>query len=320
MKKKIITLVVFIIVIITGYIIYDNFYPYDLEYKKELLKSSANPEYTLKNMKLIMGEKELTKVIKRYDKHPEKYMSDINEKGDKKGIQNLTYRAGLHSHTVFSDGSLTPEETLNQAAEYADKVKEKYPFEKYPMIIAITDHYNTKGCIEAIDVLQKNPEKYKNIRFVIGMESSVNVKVPSQRESKPLHVLAWCVNPYEWPFKDLEFNGWHKIGKGYEYLVYLDDYKLFIERINSLKFGISAIAHPLRYFDHDSTTDSVINELFDEYSELKTNKPKFTEGYYQPYRFDIDENLYKRTAEAAKKKGIYRTGSQDTHGRSIFAN
>lgn len=321
MKKKIITIIVAVLILFGGYKYAYAYFPHDTEYKKELLKSSGHSEYTLKNMKPIMGEHELTYVIKKYDKHPEKYMTDLNEKGDQKGVENLTYRAGLHSHTTFSDGTLTPEETLFQAAEYADKVKSKHPFEQYPMIIAITDHFNTQGCVEAIDVLQKHPEKFKNVRFVIGMETSVRVKVPSQSEERDLHVLAWCINPYEWPFKDMVYGDAHE-NWGVEYygLVFLNDYKDYIKRINSFKYGLTSIAHPLRYFDKDDTTDKVIEELFEEYKNLKTTKPLFTEGYYQPYRFDVDSGLYDRTAEKAKEKGIYRTGSQDTHGPSIFSN
>jgi predicted metal-dependent phosphoesterase TrpH len=248
-------------------------------------------------------------------------MSDIEENGDQKGIENLTYRAGLHSHTTFSDGKLTPEDTLNQAAEYADKVKSKHPFEPYPMIIAITDHFNTQGTVEAIDLIQKNPKKYKNIKFVIGMETSVNVHMPSQKEGKDLHMLVWCVNPYEWPFKDMNYQeATENWGEEYKNLVFLSDYKDFVKRIQSLKYGLVAIAHPLRYFDKDETIDKVISELFNEFKSLKKGKAIYTEGYYQPYRFETDNELYERTSKEASNNGIYRTGSQDTHGLSIFKN
>ena len=297
------------------------FAPNDKEYKQALIKSSGHPEYTMKNMKSIMGEKELTYVIKKYDKHPEKYQSDIYKKDDNLGVKNLTYRAGLHSHTTFSDGSLTPEETLNQAAEYADKVKAKHPFEKYPMIIAITDHFNTLGCQNAIDIIQKNPEKYKNVKFVIGMETEAYLQLPSQKTKKQIHLLAWGINPYEWPYDDMNFkDAMAQFGKEYKELNFLPDYKDFVKRIHSMKYGIVGIAHPLRYFDKDDTIDAVIEELFDEYASLKDDKILFTEGYYQPYRFKIDEKLYNRTAEKAHQKGIIRTGSQDTHGKSIFRN
>jgi len=297
------------------------FAPNDKAYKEALIKSSGHPEYTMKNMKSIMGEKELTYVIKKYNNHPEKYQSDLYKKGDEEGIKKLTYRAGLHSHTTFSDGSLTPEETLNQAAEYADKVKAKHPFEKYPMVIAITDHFNTQGCQKAIDIIQKNPEKYKNVKLVIGMETEAYLKMPSQKQKGRIHILCWGINPYEWPFADMNFkDAMNQFGKEYRELNFLPDYKDFIKRIHVLKYGVVGIAHPLRYFDKDETIDAVIDELFDEYAALKDEKVLFTEGYYQPYRFDVKEETYNKTADKAQQRGIVRTGSQDTHGKSIFHN
>lgn len=319
MKKKIIYSIC-IITIILFYFYLFPFFPQDTEYKKELLKSAANPEYTLDNMKPIIGQDELAYILKKYDKHPEKYMTDLNEQGDLKGVDNLTYRIGLHSHTTFSDGEMTPEETLNQAAQYADRVKSKHPFERYPMIIAITDHFNTKGCIEAIDIIQHNPEKYKNLRFVIGMENETYVKLPSQKEERPIHILVWCINPYEFPFKNLSFDeAWNNWKITYKEIIFLPDYKEYIKLLNSLRYGLISIAHPLRYFDKDETIFNVINELFSEFKELKIKKEIFTEAYYQPYRFDIESDVYNYASETAHKNNIIRTGSQDSHGKSIFS-
>lgn len=320
MKNKIVNLALSLLMIVftaqAGYSLGDM----DKAYKQDLINTSGHPEYTLKNMKSIIGEKELTKVIKKYDNHPEKYQSDRYEKKDLEGVKQLTYRAGLHSHTTFSDGSLTPEEMLNQAADYADKVKAKHPFEKYPMIIAITDHFNTLGCQNAIDIIQKNPEKYKNIKLVIGMETEAYVKLPSQKATK-IHLLTWCINPYVWPFDSMNFkDAMIQFGKEYKELNFLPDYKDFIKRIHTMQYGIVGIAHPLRYFEKDETTDAVIEELFNEYKALKDEKILFTEGYYQPYRFSVSEDMYNKTAEKAYQKGIFRTGSQDTHGKSIFHN
>lgn len=297
------------------------FLPCDVAYKQAILKSSGHPEYTMKNMRSIMGEKELVRLIKKYNNHPEKYQTDLFEKGDQEGVKRLSYRAGLHSHTTFSDGNLTPEETLNQAAEYADKVKAKYPFEKYPMVIAITDHFNTQGCQNAIDLIQKNPEKYKNLKLVLGMETEAYLQMPSQKTPGRIHLLAWAINPYEWPFRDLNFiEPMEHFGQLHRELNFLPDYKDFFKRIHTLKYGIVGIAHPLRYFDKDETIDAVIDELFDEYAGLRDEKILFTEGFYQPYRFDVPQDLYDRTVEKAHKRGIITTGSQDTHGTSIFSN
>lgn len=294
----------------------------DIAYKKELIKDSGNKDYKLQNMKSIVGEKELTKIIKKYDKHPEYYISDKNTKGDQLGVKELTYRAGLHSHTTFSDGKLTPLETLNQAAEYADKVKAKYPTEKYPMVIAITDHFNTAGCRDAIDIIQKNPQKYKNLKVVLGMETEAYLKMPSQKNTTRIHLLAWAINPYETPFDKMNFaDAMAQFGKPYMELNFLPDHKDFIKQINAKKYGLVGIAHPLRYFDKDETIKPVISELFQEYPQLiKNNKILFTEGYYQPYKFSTTEDLYIYTIKEAKKYGIYSTGSQDTHGKNIFSN
>lgn len=320
MKKKYLNIIVTtLMLIITSQTSFA--FNQDKAYKEALIKSSGHPEYTMKNMKSVIGEKELTKVIKKYNNHPEKYQADLFQKGDKEGVKRLTYRAGLHSHTSFSDGTLTPEETLNQAAEYADKVKAKHPFEKYPMIIAITDHFNTQGCQKAIDILQKNPEKYKNIKLVIGMETEAYLKMPSQKEKGRIHILAWCINPYEWPFEDMNFkDAMAQFGQQYKELNFLPEYKDYIKRIHMLKYGLVGIAHPMRYFDKDETLGAVIDELFDEYASLKDEKILFTEGYYQPYRFDISQKVYDETVEKAHKRGIITTGSQDTHGKSIFSN
>lgn len=282
----------------------------DYQYKATLVKDSGNPNYKIENMKSIIGEKELTKIIKKYDKHHEYFMADIYEKGDQKGVKNLTYKAGFHSHTTASDGQMTPLEALNQAAEYGDKVKAKHPFEKYPIILAYTDHYHANGCKEAIDILQKNPEKYRNVKVLLGMETASTTHLPSDDEDGScIHILLWAINPYIPQIDEMNF---------------LPDYKETIKRTQALRYGIIGIAHPLRYFLREDRNDEqvkkLISELFSEYSTLKNDKIQFTEGYYQPYRFDVSQDLYSFTQNEAKKYGIFLTGSHDSHGKSIFRN
>ena len=146
------------------------------------------------------------------------------------------------------------------------------------------------------------------------METEVFVKTPSQNEERPLHMLVWCINPYEWPFKQTDY------GEPSDNIFHVDSYIEYSNRINQLRYGLISIAHPLRYFDHDDTIDAVIDEMFKTYKATERGKQLFTEGYYQPYRFDVEKDLYDRTAETAAKHGIVRTGSQDTHGRTIFKN
>lgn len=84
------------------------------------------------------------------------------------------FRVSLHTHTNFSDGKASVEEFLESARKYADKVaklnkKDGLP----PFTIALTDHDCIKGCQEIIKIIAKNPEKYKNLKFVSGCEFSV---------------------------------------------------------------------------------------------------------------------------------------------------
>ncbi len=306
--KTLIILSIAVITIILGCYYY---VPGDVEYKEAIIRDSNNPNYELKNMNSIVGEKELAYIIKKYDKHPEYYMSDVNAPNDRLGVKNLTYRAGLHSHTTASDGALSPEETLDQAAKYADEVKAKHPFRQYPFIIAITDHYTTDGCKQAIDLIQKNPDKYKNLKIVLGMETTATTHLPSdKKEGTRIHILLWAVNPFDPQMDEINF---------------LPNYTDTVKHLHALQYGLIGVAHPLRYFVRDNKYDDeklkkVMHELFSEYSKLKDEKILFTEGYYQPYRFEVSDEIYKYTQDAAKQYGIYRTGSQDTHGRTIFAN
>ena len=70
----------------------------------------------------------------------------------------------LHSHTTFSDGSLTPDELILRAIE------------KGVGTLAVTDH-------DTIDAYREAPETYNRIRLVNGIELS------TQWQSTGIHVL-----------------------------------------------------------------------------------------------------------------------------------
>ena len=329
MKNNIIKgLIVATIIAITSVTI-QNTYAYNLDksYKEALVRDSGNANYTVKNMAPILGEKELTKIIKKYDNHPEYFIADVNEKGDQIGVKELTYRGGFHSHTTASDGKMEPIDALEQARDYAQKVKSKHPFRKYPVILAYTDHYNTNGCKEVIDIIQKNPEKYKNVKIILGMETTAATHLSSDpKEGTRIHILLWAINPYAPEYENINYYENFDIAMK-DARVHEDwpDYRLVIKYTQSLKYGMVGIAHPLRYYVRDRKYDDaklkeVMNELFKEYSQLKGDSILFTEGYYQPYKFDVSQDIYNYTADLAKQYGIYRTGSHDSHGNSIFSN
>ena len=76
----------------------------------------------------------------------------------------------LHTHTIYSDGELTPDELLNEAISSGIKT------------IAITDHDTLKG-IKRVD-----KSKYPNIRILNGIELSV------KRDHGRMHILGYNID------------------------------------------------------------------------------------------------------------------------------
>ena len=84
-------------------------------------------------------------------------------------VLNGKYRVNLHTHSRKSDGMMEPKDFLEMAVKYADKAKRLDP-DLPPFTIALTDHNNVDGVKEIIAIIAKNPEKYKNLKFVVGCE------------------------------------------------------------------------------------------------------------------------------------------------------
>ena len=282
----------------------------DIEYKKAIIRDSHNPFYKLESLRPLVGETELIEFIKQNDSNPQIYVP--SEKNIRKGI----YRANLHTHTNNSDGNPTVEERLEEAQEYAAKrIKDGY------MYLAITDHNTVLGAQEVIKALQKNAGKYKNIKVVAGLEIYTRFHNSALSE-KPtdIHVLLWCINPYD-EFLNQEF-----------YKADLNDKwnwkeRDFDETIKTMsEYGLVGVAHPARYTAHlNDNKQKHIENMFDRYA-ANSNKPLFTEGYYQVYKGrEIEKVMGDKFGayldfinEQAEKRNIIRTGSTDAHGPSIF--
>lgn len=283
----------------------------DIEYKKAIIKDSHNIFYKLENLRPVVGEEELLEFIKSNNNNPEIYTPSIEN--IKKGV----FRANLHMHTLNSDGKASVQKRLDDAQKYAENnIKDGY------MYIAITDHNTILGSKEVVDILQKNPNKYKNVKVILGMEvftafHSLNIKDPAE-----IHVLTWCLNPYD-KFLNKEFykapnaNKWNRMG-------YDRDFDYVISMMS--KYSIPGVAHPIRYTKRINRDKHLyFDEMFERYKLLST-KPLFTEGYYQVYpRFytpEDYENYVKPTNQYVIKKadelGIIKTGSTDSHSTEIF--
>ena len=319
MKKKILISIFSFIFLLFIFLIYDVYLGryaipanmQDIEYKKAIIKDSHNLLYRLENLQPVVGEEELTEFIKKNNNNKQIYIPS------KENIINGIYQANLHMHTLNSDGNASVKERMDEAQNYAQHyIKNGY------MYIAITDHNTINGAKEVVEILQKNPNKYKNIKIILGME--VFSRFNSKYYDKPveIHVLSWCLNPYD-EFLNKEF---YKAPNANKYNRYGQD-RDFVKLIPMMsKYSLPGIAHPIRYTNRIGENKFLyIEELLKSYSELNT-KPLFAEGYYQAYpKFYHPEKIKREIIPYSKylnKKldeyNITKTGGTDSHSKTIF--
>lgn len=167
-------------------------------FKKSLvngLKAKFNIDTKVENLKSVLSPDEFIQLISQYSKEDFSIGNPLSEDTNEffKNVIDGKFRITLHGHTVFSDGHFTPEDFINQAAIYADKVARKLPSDdKRPaFVIALTDHDNIEGSQEIVKIIAQNPDKYKNLRFVSGAELGV------RHEGKSFDLTALAVNPFD---------------------------------------------------------------------------------------------------------------------------
>lgn len=283
----------------------------DIEYKKQILKDCGDESYTLENLSPLVGPVELAKFIKANNKNRDIYTpSEENRKNGK-------FKANFHIHTINSDGSLSVEELLNTALEYANTLPEKEYF-----YLAVTDHNTVLGSQDIIRVLENNPGKYSKLRIIPGIEVYTEYKGDnSGKKDVGIHVLTWCINPFdEFLAKEFRKNDmndkWNYMSKDFDGVIRM-----------MKEYGIVGVAHPARYsYEMGDIRYEYAKEMLDRYKKAgKSDKPLFVEGYYQSYPdfYDVDNDkeftkYYNFINDYADKLGINKTGSTDTHGTSIF--
>lgn len=176
-------------------------FPKDIEYRKNLLANAGlNPNEYYK-LRPIVGSQEIQSIMKAYDSSEAFYNVGKNDENLKSGF----FRGNLHIHTQASDGNLTVEELLDKAAEYANSVVKKQPqFKKEPFTIAITDHDTTESAQKAIQIIAKDPLKYKNLRVILGTEMTTYNDIAPELLNAPMstHVLAYGIDPNEKTYKN----------------------------------------------------------------------------------------------------------------------
>lgn len=172
----------------------------DAIYRRQLLSGlGKNPEDYHK-LRSIVGPDEIKTIMQNFNDNEDFYSVGVNDSN----IANKTIRANLHMHTTASDGFMPVQEILDKAAAYADSVAEAHPeFSKAPFTIGITDHDTTESCSQAIDIISANPEKYKNLRVILGIEMTSFNDIATDIVNYPTnaHTLIYGINPNEEVFK-----------------------------------------------------------------------------------------------------------------------
>lgn len=168
-------------------------FPDDFAYIKNLAKHMGIKEGEEYKLNSVMGKSQLQKLLDEFTP------VDFSIGKDFDGARNMTFRVNLHNHTTASDGKLTVEQFLEQARKYADRIAQNTQSDdKPPFTIAITDHDTLDGCRDALNILAADPEKYKNLKVVLGSEISVS-NCDSEIVSRPLNfeLVGYCQNPYD---------------------------------------------------------------------------------------------------------------------------
>ena len=168
-------------------------FPDDFAYIKNLAKHMGIKEGEEYKLNSVMGKSQLQKLLDEFTP------ADFSIGKDFDGARNMTFRVNLHNHTTASDGKLTVEQFLEQARKYADRIAQNTQSDdKPPFTIAITDHDTLDGCRDALNILAADPEKYKNLKVVLGSEISVS-NCDAEIVSRPLNfeLVGYCQNPYD---------------------------------------------------------------------------------------------------------------------------
>jgi len=96
-----------------------------------------------------------------------------------------------------------------------------------------------------------------------------------------------------------------------------------VSKLQSFEHGAMGMAHPGIIFPFDcmknkADTVELFKDLFDIFKDKGKEKAVFSEDHYQvPWR-DTDKKIIEALEKISSEKKLIKTGSLDTHGKSIF--
>lgn len=267
----------------------------------------------------IVNEKDFITRVKNFSeisfKPGERKDLNILDSHDLRYLNSGDFKANLHIHTQYSDGSMTISELLDNAEKLSEKTNN--------FLIAITDHDTIDGAKEA----EKLIEKYNQVNVCFGVEiSTIGINFPNQTKPVQIHLLVYGINPNDKKLDNylktkrelklqLAKNTIEKLNKA------LPGYDFNIEEASKCHImiakGQDEVAHPLKKY----TSGKILLDYYIPDAKFSYNMPikkfkylfKGNEPYYKIYKKalemytgqkfpDIPENIEKRIQVA---KEIY---------------
>ncbi len=305
----------------------------DLQYRERISEDIGLDNVHITDLQCIAAPREFKSVIIENNRNPNFYIpgkrpEDKRDIPDSYGLENVEdniFGASLHVHTTASDGEMSVQELLDTSVKYADIYKKNTGKNFY---LGITDHNTVQGCKEAVQIIAKNPQKYKNIKLVLGLEiSTVEDEIGQNKPLKPFkfHILAMCINPFD---KNLN-----------EFLDFINEGRknpMFPQKIN-IQNAVDGLqnqpdchicfAHPAYPNIKHKLPDgadylAVIKDCIKHFKNIAGKKALYAESYYGGYYGDVatDELLHSTILSSCIKNGLYNAGGIDCHGKSIFYN
>lgn len=106
-------------------------------------------------------------------------------------LGNSPFRVNLHTHTSASDGTIAPKDYLDAVLQYMQNNN------ILKMIVAITDHDTLDAIPIILKKLIKEPEKYHDIRLVLGCELSTAYTDNDANCPVDFEILYYGLNPFD---------------------------------------------------------------------------------------------------------------------------
>ena len=191
----------------------------------------------------------------------------------------------FHIHSTFSDGSLSPEEILNQAIELNTKH------------YAITDHHSVDAYIELSKLIHTN-SLYRSVSPNLW----TGIEITSLLKGCLVHILGLGFDPFS---KYISPYVNHSSAIGSDLLA--SNVVKSIHKAN----GIAVLAHPARY-------KLPFDVLIKESSRLEFDAVETWYNYERAHNWTPSEFICDKILEYANSYSLLSTCGTDTHGLSLL--